>query len=187
VTVISCVRLALLITWFDSFYKGKGTKDIYYSFGWALSPIECNLAIIAASIPALWPLFRKAFPTLLSDLNYSYRVDGQSTSGHAGASARNTAFRSNNVRSNIARPMGRSHLDDDSDGDTYMMKSMGQNGQVDIRASTPTGSQDGIIDVKDGIMRTTDVEVGYEEVTKERDFGSDRGEYGRRKRPSYGM
>jgi hypothetical protein len=169
-----------LVTWFNQFYKGLGTKDIYYSFGWALSPIECNLAIIAASIPALWPLFRKAFPSMMSDLNYSYRVGTQPASSNPA-----TAF-----RSNIARPMGRSrgrsHLNDDSD-DAYMMKPMDDNGQVNCRATTPTGSQDGIIDVKAGIVRTTDVEIGYEDATKDRDYSNHRDEFGRRKKMAYAM
>jgi hypothetical protein len=82
--------------------------------------------------------------------------------------------------------MGRSHLDDDSD-DAYMMKSMHANGQVACRATTPTGSQDGIIDVKDGIMRTTDVEVGYEDAAKERDYINERDNYGRRSKMAYAV
>lgn len=171
VTVVSCIRLALLITWFDQFYKGLGSKDIYYSYGWAASPIECNLAIIAACLPALWPLIRKTWPGLYTtDPSYSYRVNTQP----GGASHHASAF-----RSNLSRPMGASRLDDDTD-DAFMMKTMQANGQVDCRATTPTGSQDGIMDFNKGIVRTTDVEVGYEDATKERDFANDRDEYGRK-------
>lgn len=163
--MISCVRLGMLVNWFNQFYKGKGTKDIYYSFGWAVSPIECNLAIVAASIPSLWPLFRRAFPTLFSDLNYGYRVDNHPTSNSRGGNS--TVF-----RSNVARAMGRSRQQEDVDADSddaYPMKPMQANGQVSCRVTTPTGSQDGIIDVKDGIVRTTDVEIGYEDASKDRD------------------
>ncbi|KAG9254742.1 uncharacterized protein F5Z01DRAFT_92364 [Emericellopsis atlantica] len=170
VTVVSCIRLVLLVNWFNQFYAGLGSKDIYYSFGWAVSPIECNLAIIAASIPALWPLFRQAFPSIFSDLNSSYQ-------GHAQPA--NTS-RATGFRSNLARPMGASRLHDDTD-DGFVMKSMHANGQVDCRATTPTGSQDGIIDVKDGIVRTTDVEMTYEDTNKNMDYGHDRDEYGRKK------
>jgi hypothetical protein len=176
VTVISCIRLALLVQWFNRFYRGLGTRDIYYSFGWAVSPIECNLAIIAASIPALWPLFRKAFPNMFSDLNYSYRVDTQ-----PGSTNRATPF-----RSDPAKPMGRTHLDDDSD-DAYMMSSMNGNGHANCRATTPTGSQDGIIDAKHGIVRTTDVEIGYEDAGKDRDIGGDHEEIGRQKNVAYAL
>ncbi|KAI9146821.1 Satratoxin biosynthesis SC1 cluster protein [Paramyrothecium foliicola] len=170
VTIISCVRLALLVNWFDKFYKGLGTKDIYYSFGWAVSPIECNLAIVAASIPALWPLFRNAFPSMFSDLNYSYRVDTQSAS----------ALRAAAFRSSAARPMGRSRPHDDAD-DIYMMDSIRGTGRANCRVTTPTGSQDGIIDSKEGIVRTTDVEINYEETSKVSDDSSNRDEYGRKK------
>jgi len=173
VTVISCVRLANLVQWFDQFYKGLGTKDIYYSYGWALSPIECNLAIVAASIPALWPLFRKAFPGFFSDFNSSYQANT-----HPSGNNNPSAF-----RSTLSRPMGRSRIQDDDTDDAFMMKPMhGSNGQTDCRATTPTGSQDGIIDFKDGIVRTTDVEIGYEDANaKDRDYNTDREEYPRKK------
>lgn len=185
VTVISCVRLALLVNWFDQFYKGLGTKDIYYTFGWALSPIECNLAIVAASIPALWPLMRKAFPNFYSDLGYSYRVNTQpGASNHVTGAPRSNVLRSQLGRSNVTRPAGASHIDDDSD-DAYMMKSMHANGQADCRATTPTGSQDGIIDIKDGIVRTTDVEVAYEDASREQYHHNDRDEP--RKKVAYAL
>ncbi|KAF6786402.1 CFEM domain-containing protein [Colletotrichum sojae] len=182
VTIISCVRLALLISWFDQFYKGLGSKDLYYSFGWAVSPIECNLAIIAASIPALWPLFRKAFPGFYSDMNYSYRVNTQPSGSNTHGGTGHRSNQASAFRSNLARPMGASHVDDDDDADdTYMMKTMHANGQADCRATTPTSSQDGIMDVKNGIIRTTDVQIGYEDATKSRDFVNDREEYPRNK------
>jgi hypothetical protein len=181
VTIISCIRLALLVNWFNQFYKGQGTKDIYYTFGWAISPIECNLAIIAASIPALWPLLRKAFPNFYSDMGYSYRVNTQpGASNHATGGLRSSNMpRSQLGRSNKTRPTATSNIDDDSD-DAYMMKSIHANGQVDCRATTPTGSQDGIIDFKDGIVRTTDVEVAYEEASKDQ-YPHDRDEYSQKK------
>ncbi|KAH7304043.1 hypothetical protein B0I35DRAFT_484718 [Stachybotrys elegans] len=176
VTVISCVRLAILVGWFNQFYAGRISRDIYYSFGWAISPIECNLAIMAASIPALWPLFRKVFPSMFSDLNYSYRVDT-----HPGSTNRGTGF-----RSEAARPMGRSHMDDDSD-EAYMMKAVNQNGHTSCRATTPTSSQDGIVNTKDGIVRTTDVEIGYEDAAKDRDYGNGDEENARRSKVAYAM
>lgn len=180
--MVSCIRLALLVNWFNDFYSGRASRDIYYSFGWAVSPIECNLAIISASIPALWPLFRKAFPSMFSDLNYSYRVG---TTPQGASNRVSTAFRSNGGR---ARATGRSHLNGGDSDDAYMMKSMQGNGQVNTcRVTTPTGSQDGIIDVKDGIVRTTDVEIGYEDATKDGDYGNDRDESGRQKKLAYAL
>jgi hypothetical protein len=160
------------VSWFNTFYKGLGTRDIYYSFGWAVSPIECNLAIIASSIPALWPLFRKAFPKLLSELNYSYHADTQ----------RASSKRASIFRSNRPCPMGRSQPNDDDSDDAYMMESINPSGQSNCRVVTPTGSQDGIIDSKDGIVRTTDVTVGYEDATES---DRKRDEYGRRSKGAY--
>jgi len=182
VTVISCVRLALLVTWFNDFYSGKASMDIYYSFGWAVSPIEVNLAIVAASIPSLWPLFRKAFPNLFSDLNYSYRVG----EGPSGNNNRASTFRSNQAR---VRVTGRSKPGDDDDlDDSYMMTSMKGGGQVNTcRVTTPTGSQDGIIDFKDGIVRTTDVQIGYEDASKDTLYDNDRDEHGRQNKVAYVM
>lgn len=166
----------MLVSWFDQFYKGLGTRDIYYSIGWAISPIECNLAIVAASMPALWPLLRKFFPSFYSDINYSYRVNMQPPASNQAPT----------FHSNPARPMGRSKMDEDDDDDDadeiYMMETMQGNGQADCRATTPTGSQDGIVDLKNGIVRTTDVEIGYEDASKERGYNSnDRDEYPRNK------
>jgi hypothetical protein len=168
-----------LINWFDKFYKGEGSPDIYYSFGWAVSPIECNLGIIAASIPALWGLLRKAFPNLFSDLSTSYRVNNT----HPSSNNRPTAF-----RSNVSRHKGASRLEDDDAYDGYMMKSMGTaNGQADDRPTTPSGSQDGIIDVKNGIMRTTEVEIGYASAPKAGDRNKDSDAFTRGKNMAYAV
>lgn len=167
---MSCIRLGLLITWFNQFYKGLGSPDIYYSFGWAVSPIECNLAIMAASIPALWPLFRKALPSFFSDFNSSYQANTPAPgSTHASA-----------FRSNLARPMGASRIDDDTN-DAFMMRTIKGKGQAECRVTTPTGSQDGIVDVRNGIVRTTDVEIGYHDASKDMDYSNDSDEYPRKK------
>lgn len=176
VTVISCVRLVLLITWFDQYYKGQGSQDIYYSLGWLASPIESNLAIVSASVPALWPLLRRFFPNFFSSLGDSYKP-----SAYASRSNRATGF-----RSNLHRPMGASRIDDDMD-DGFAMKTMHANAQADCRATTPTGSQDGIIDYKSGIMRTTNVEVGYESNSKSERDSPVGGEDGPRRKMGYAV
>jgi len=63
VTIISCVRLYFIIR----LYYTK-PDDRHYSLGFALGCIELNLAIITASIPALWPLARRWFPGLFASL-----------------------------------------------------------------------------------------------------------------------
>lgn len=166
VTVISCVRLILLVNWFNQFYKGLGSKDIYYSVGWTISPIESNLAIVAASMPALWPMFRRMFPNFFSGLN--------SSSYPANSAAPRSNKRATGFRSQLSRPTGATRITDDDD--TFVMKTMSANVHADGRASTPTGSQDGIIDCKNGIMRTTNVEVEYELQAR-----SDKEEYDKKK------
>lgn len=59
VTAISAVRLSYL---YRIFYTIEG--DPTYSLGFVLSSVESNLAIVAASVPALWPLARRWFPSM---------------------------------------------------------------------------------------------------------------------------
>lgn len=46
--------------------------DANFSLGFCVSSIECNLAIIAASAPALWPLIRRWMPQLKSSKGQGY-------------------------------------------------------------------------------------------------------------------
>lgn len=59
VTVFSAVRLYFM---YRIFYVIS--QDPTYSLGYILSAVESNLAIVAASIPALWPLARRWFPCM---------------------------------------------------------------------------------------------------------------------------
>lgn len=56
------------------------------------------------------------------------------------------------------------NIDEDTD-DSFMMKNMQTNAAADYRPSTPTGSQDGIINCENGIVRTTNIDVSYETNT----------------------
>lgn len=49
-------------------YNGRVDDDPSYTLGWTTSTIEGNLAIVAASIPALWPIIRKWFPAAFARL-----------------------------------------------------------------------------------------------------------------------
>ncbi|SPO06897.1 uncharacterized protein DNG_09591 [Cephalotrichum gorgonifer] len=161
VTVVSCVRLILLVDWFRKFYAGTGGPDIYYTLGWTVSAIECNLAIIAASFPALWPLVRKCVPGYFSTASPSSYQYGKNNSHLSGNRAK--AFRSSTHPSR-----GATRIDDDLDDDTFMMKTVKASAQSDYRSTTPTGSQDGIIDYKSGIVRTTNIDVNYEVESQDR-------------------
>ncbi|KAK6858235.1 CFEM domain-containing protein [Apiospora arundinis] len=66
VTVISILRLAWLV---EYHYGGLFLKpDFSYDIRFVYSTIECNLAIICASIPALSSLLKRWFPRLFAKL-----------------------------------------------------------------------------------------------------------------------
>ncbi|KAI5864004.1 hypothetical protein GGS23DRAFT_478008 [Durotheca rogersii] len=67
VTVVSVVRLYFLA---QNFHDTSPDKN--FSLGFCVSSIECNLAILTASAPALWPLIRRWMPHLKSSGNGSY-------------------------------------------------------------------------------------------------------------------
>lgn len=43
-------------------------EDSHYSLGYTLNTIEVNLAIVTATIPALWPLGRRWFPAVFESM-----------------------------------------------------------------------------------------------------------------------
>ncbi|KAL2204128.1 hypothetical protein CC79DRAFT_1252991, partial [Sarocladium strictum] len=77
VTIVSCIRLKLLLEVLQP-DPNHPDPDPTYSFGPCCESIEGNLAILTASIPALWPLIRQWFPRLVSRLNSSYNKNGSS-------------------------------------------------------------------------------------------------------------
>ncbi|KAL0933245.1 uncharacterized protein CTRU02_212208 [Colletotrichum truncatum] len=67
VTAVSVVRLYFLAVNFTDMSPDKN-----FSLGFCVSQIECSLAIITASAPALWPLVRRWMPQLKSTKDYEY-------------------------------------------------------------------------------------------------------------------
>ncbi|KAI1759607.1 hypothetical protein GGR53DRAFT_513037 [Hypoxylon sp. FL1150] len=67
VTIVSIIRLYCLVQDLDD-----KDPDTNFSIGFTVSSIECNLAILTASAPALWPLFRRWIPHLRSSNGRSY-------------------------------------------------------------------------------------------------------------------
>jgi hypothetical protein len=120
--------------------------DPTYSFGPCCESIEGNLAILTASIPALWPLIRQWFPRLISRLNSSYNKNG--SSGWTG------------------RP---SAVDQSNKRNTFRMKSM--QGRSEIRSKSPTGSEEEIM-TYNGILRTTAVTIQTDNSNNS-DYGND--------------
>ncbi|KAI1473792.1 hypothetical protein F4774DRAFT_422937 [Daldinia eschscholtzii] len=67
VTIVSVIRLYFLA---QNFHDQSPDKN--FSLGFCVSSIECNLAILTASAPALWPLIRRWIPHLKSTGDHSY-------------------------------------------------------------------------------------------------------------------
>ncbi|RYP33831.1 hypothetical protein DL767_004561 [Monosporascus sp. MG133] len=67
VTVVSVVRLYFLA---ENFTSKEPDKN--FSLGFCVSAIECNLAIMTASGPALWPLVRRWMPRHGASTDRSY-------------------------------------------------------------------------------------------------------------------
>ncbi|KAK3367095.1 hypothetical protein B0T24DRAFT_380944 [Lasiosphaeria ovina] len=63
VTLVSAVRLYFVV---KAFYLHP--SQVHYSLGYTTTTIEVNLAIVTASVPALWPLGRRWFPGVFESL-----------------------------------------------------------------------------------------------------------------------
>ncbi|XXG97465.1 hypothetical protein Hte_003767 [Hypoxylon texense] len=72
VTIVSVVRLYFLTQ-----NLNDTSPDKNFSLGFCVSSIECNLAILTASAPALWPLIRRWVPHLKSSNGQSYYGHGK--------------------------------------------------------------------------------------------------------------
>lgn len=72
VTVVSIVRLYFL---HEDFVNHS--PDAGYSLGFCVSSIECNLAIITACGPALWPILRGWLPRGFTDVYRSGSLNAQ--------------------------------------------------------------------------------------------------------------
>ena len=146
VTIVSCIRLKLLIDVFKPDPNHPET-DPTFSFGPCCESIEGNLAILTASMPALWPLIRQWFPRFISRLNSSYKNGSTGWTGNNGG-AEQSAKRQ-----------------------TFMMKSMrSTQGRSELRSKSPSGSEEEIM-TYNGILRTTAITQQAE--SSESDYGHD--------------
>ncbi|KAK2043279.1 CFEM domain-containing protein [Colletotrichum somersetense] len=133
VTVISILRLAWLIEISYHINMQDPTYDIRFTY----SAVETNLAIIAASAPALRGLFLRWFPRFFASLkNTSHGIYGRSTDPAK--------------KSRVTTTTASNHPD------SFKLKSM--KGRSEIRSHSPTMSEEEIM-TYDGIMRTTEVDV----------------------------
>jgi hypothetical protein len=122
-------------------------EDTFYTVLPVWGAVETNIAIICASIPALRPLFRRWFPALFG--GSSGVTSGTPYGERYGNSTRGThGLRSHN-HDNI-------HLKDLRGS---------RNQRTEIRSVSPTGSEEEIM-TYNGIMRTTNINVAYENTSK---------------------
>lgn len=131
VTAVSIVRLYFLRQ-----HLVDTSPDANYSVGFCVSAIECNLAIITACGPAMWPLLRTWMPGAFRSLGAGYQrnnahgdIDWNTSRrvSHRGATATigGTSFELNNikdVRGDKARGKTeiRARAIDDSDEEVLM-------------------------------------------------------------------
>ncbi|OHW91684.1 CFEM domain-containing protein [Colletotrichum incanum] len=146
VTAISVLRLAWLIEVSYHINKQDPTYDIRFTY----SAVETNLAIIAASAPALRGLFLRWFPNFFASLKSSSNGRyGYGRSGDPTKKSRTTAT------ATATRGRAMSHH-----ADTFQLKTM--KGRSEIRSHSPTTSEEEIM-TYDGIMRTTEVNIVYDD------------------------
>ncbi|UQC82683.1 CFEM domain-containing protein [Colletotrichum lupini] len=154
VTAVSVLRLAWLIEISYHINQQDPTYDIRFTY----SAVETNLAIITASAPALRGLFLRWFPKFFASLKSSsngrygggYVRSGDPTKKSRNTVATATATTGTRGRSNTAR----------NAADAFQLKSM--KGRSEIRGHSPTTSEEEIM-TYDGIMRTTEVNIVYDE------------------------
>ncbi|KAK1672538.1 CFEM domain-containing protein [Colletotrichum godetiae] len=154
VTAVSVLRLAWLIEISYHINQQDPTYDIRFTY----SAVETNLAIITASAPALRGLFLRWFPKFFASLKSSsngrygggYNRSGDPTKKSRNTVATATATTGTRGRSNTTR----------NAADAFQLKSM--KGRSEIRGHSPTTSEEEIM-TYDGIMRTTEVNIVYDE------------------------
>ncbi|KAF4626894.1 hypothetical protein G7Y89_g11261 [Cudoniella acicularis] len=162
VTVVGIVRVVLLVQGF--FYPNRLETDYTYNIGFCISAIETNLAIVAASCPALRPLFKRWFPRLFSapmDLEFNTPYEGpnqwpaRSSAKSTGKSKSSTI--SSALSSNITTKSKSTFRS--KSGDKFELNTM--RGVAEIPGEEQRGESEEEIMTMDGIVKTTNVSVQY--------------------------
>jgi hypothetical protein len=189
VTIVGCVRLYFIYT---ANYTPP-SPDGHFNIGYITTALETNLAVIAASGPALWPLARRWFPGFFRNLGLSRGFQGdipdietanmphQLTKETSAASSRNMRLLNivfspredsgtgtgNKLHMGSDGGMGFGvHTNHRMGGTTFVLRDMRGDkarGRTEIRGRTPQESEEEIMTF-DGIMRTTDYSVARDNV-----------------------
>ncbi|KAL5601502.1 hypothetical protein BROUX41_002520 [Berkeleyomyces rouxiae] len=153
VTIVSILRLVQIY----DFSYGTPSADPTYDIRFIYSAVETNLAIIAASAPAIRGLISKWFPGFFSSVSSShvvYGTDGLAVSGNkkSRSGSRGPAGVLDSGRSTL----GQSHTD------SFAMKTIKKHDPNAI--PSPTASEEHIMGTSyDGIVRKTEVSVAYDD------------------------
>ncbi|KAM7194245.1 hypothetical protein V8F33_007391 [Rhypophila sp. PSN 637] len=156
VTVFSILRMAMLYKLYNPDPFIPGVSDPTYNIGFVYSTVECNLAIITATIPPLHGLLRRWFP----------RVFQLSTTKSSGCN-RSSVFKGNGYtggsRGGALQTIG------GSGGGVALKDLKSPKGSAHTRLNSLTNSEEEILGKDRIITRTTSVHISYEsggEITK---------------------
>jgi len=152
VTVVGVIRLFLLVR--GLFFPASLGPDPTHNIGFVTSAVETNLAIMAASAPAVKPLFRKWFPRLFSSARSTDYTGGPYSSGTGRYASRTVG--------------GSTMKGSKSDRNTFEMNS--RRGQSVLESTDRVDSEEEIMTFN-GIVKTTNVSIQYVERAADGDRG----------------
>ncbi|KAH6612822.1 hypothetical protein B0J18DRAFT_69334 [Chaetomium sp. MPI-SDFR-AT-0129] len=170
VTIIGIVRLHGVIA---LFYLKSNATDPLYNITVTLSVVESNLAIASACAPALRPLFRSVLPGLFGGSSANNKYNPNNNYPHP--SSRSTPYA---LSGNRGTKNGTGLDDNNTHGRTESASAATRHssirlknlrggghpvmGLTECRSVSPSGSEEEIM-TYNGIMRTTDVQVHYDD------------------------
>ncbi|KAK8066699.1 integral membrane protein PTH11 [Apiospora hydei] len=168
VTIVGIVRIWGVI---QLFYYPDPSGDTFYDIKMVLSVVEVNTAIVTACAPALRPLLRHFFPSLFalsSEDDYYPKGPGTGSKSHPyGQGSRNFSSKKayGGGGGDMSRTRSLHHQQKNQNGNNIAMK------PLRIRLAESLGPHrgarvdaDGAIMTYNGIMRTMDVKVQYEDT-----------------------
>ncbi|KPM40733.1 hypothetical protein AK830_g5814 [Neonectria ditissima] len=152
---VPIVAIIRLVNIYRLLYLGEKTKHHNIAYVWTV--VEVNLAIVSCSIPALRPLFSRWYPKLFGNGSDKSSDKVRGSSGGRGAFSNVTYGNSSKMsRNNQSHSMN------------YMLNDLHpqrKHAHTEIRGTSPTGSEEEIM-TYNGIIRTTNVNVVYEDAKK---------------------
>ncbi|SPO02023.1 related to integral membrane protein PTH11 [Cephalotrichum gorgonifer] len=144
VTIIGIVRLVSMVKLF--YIPAAPGADPYHDIGVMQNVVEVNLAIVAASGPALRPLFRSMLPKLFGGISDKYSGNKPTKMSYGNDYANGTT-RQVTATGGIA---------------LKSLRGGGSRSHTECRSASPSGSEEEIM-TYNGILRTTQVKMNFED------------------------